>query len=54
MQISARNLRETVTSVKLGGAMADVVVQAGGSGIVSVGTRTSAEVLGLNEGEGSA
>jgi molybdopterin-binding protein len=52
MQISARNkLSGTVTSVKLGGVMAEVVVRVGGNEIVSVVTRTSAEELGLAEGD---
>jgi molybdopterin-binding protein len=52
MQISARNkLQGTVTSVKLGGVMAEVVVQVGENEIVSVVTRTSAEELGLKEGD---
>jgi molybdopterin-binding protein len=51
MQISARNkLEGTVTSIKLGGVMAEVVVQVGENVIVSVVTRTSAEELGLAEG----
>jgi molybdopterin-binding protein len=52
MQISARNkLQGTVTSIKLGGVMAEVVVQVGENEIVSVVTRTSAEELGLSEGD---
>jgi molybdopterin-binding protein len=52
MQISARNkLEGTVTSIKLGGVMAEVVVQVGENEIVSVVTRTSAEELGLAEGD---
>jgi molybdopterin-binding protein len=51
VQISARNkLQGTVTSIKLGGVMAEVVVQVGENEIVSVVTRTSAEELGLAEG----
>ena len=47
MQISARNkLVGTVTSVKLGGVMAEVVVAVGDNEIVSVVTRASAEELG--------
>jgi len=46
MQISARNkLEGTVTSIKLGGVMAEVVVQVGENEIVSVVTRTSVEEL---------
>ena len=52
MQISARNkLQGTVTSLKLGGVMAEVVVRVGEHEIVSVVTRTSAEELGLKEGD---
>lgn len=52
MQISARNkLEGTVTSIKLGGVMAEVVVQVGENEIVSVVTRTSAEELGIEEGD---
>jgi molybdopterin-binding protein len=52
MQISARNqLRGTVTAVTLGGVMAEVVVQVGDHEVVSVVTRTSAEELGLAEGD---
>ena len=52
MQISARNkLQGTVTSIKLGGVMAEVVVQVGANEIVSVVTRTSAEELALKEGD---
>jgi len=50
MQISARNqLRGT--AVTLGGVMAEVVVQVGDHEVVSVVTRTSAEELGLAEGD---
>jgi len=52
MQISARNkLEGTVTSIKLGDVMAEVVVQVGENEIVSVVTRTSVEELGLAEGD---
>ena len=52
MQISARNkLQGTVTSIKLGGVMAEVVVRVCENEIVSVVTRTSAEELGLSEGD---
>ena len=52
MQISARNkLVGTVTSVKLGSVMAEVVVAVSDNEIVSVVTRTSAEELGLAEGD---
>lgn len=50
--LSARNqLKGTVKSVKLGNVMAEVVVEAGGMEIVSAITRTSAESLGLKEGD---
>jgi molybdopterin-binding protein len=52
MQISARNqLKGTVTSVTLGTVMAEVAVDVGGQEIVSAITRTSAEQLGLAEGQ---
>jgi len=52
MQISARNkLEGTVTSIKLGGVMAEVVVRVDENEIVSVVTRTSVEELGLAEGD---
>ena len=52
MQISARNqLKGTVTSVTLGTVMAEVAVDVGGQEIVSAITRSSAEQLGLAEGQ---
>ena len=52
MQVSARNqLEGTVTSIKLGGVMAEVEVKVGDNTIVSVVTRTSVEELGLAEGD---
>jgi molybdopterin-binding protein len=52
MGLSARNqLAGTVTSVRLGTVMAEVVVDIGGQGIVSAITRDSAERLGLSEGQ---
>jgi len=52
MQLSARNqFKGTVKSVKLGGVMAEVVVDVNGLELVSVITRTSAESLGLKEGD---
>ena len=46
--LSARNqFKGIVKSVKLGGIMAEVVVNVGGVEIVSVITRSSAEGLGL-------
>mgnify|MGYP000207970353 CR=1 FL=1 len=41
----------TVTSIKLGGVMAEVVVAVGAHEIVSVVTRQSVEDLGLSEGD---
>ncbi len=52
MQITARNqLRGTVTSIKLGGVMAEVVVEVGENEVVSVVTRTSVEELGIAPGD---
>jgi molybdopterin-binding protein len=53
MQISARNqLKGTVKAVKLGSVMAEVIVElAGGQEIVSAITRSSAEALGLSQGD---
>lgn len=53
MELSARNqLAGTVTSVKLGGVMAEVTVQiGGGQELVSVITRGSAERLNLQAGD---
>ena len=51
MRLSARNqLKGTVTSVKLGAVMAEVVVDVGGQQVVSAITRGSAEALELSEG----
>jgi len=52
MQITARNqLRGTVTSIKLGGVMAEVVVKVGENEVVSVVTRASVEELGIAPGD---
>ena len=52
MKLSARNqLPGVVASIKLGGVMAEVVVRVGEHELVSVVTRTSAEELGLAEGD---
>ena len=52
MKISARNqLSGAVTSITLGGVMAEIVVSVGENEIVSVITRKSAEELGLSEGD---
>lgn len=50
--LSARNqFKGTITSVKLGGIMAEIVVNVGGLEIVSAITRTSAEQMGLKNGD---
>jgi molybdate transport system regulatory protein len=50
--LSARNqFKGTVTSVKLGNVMAEVVVAAGGLEIVAAITRGSAEAMGLKAGD---
>lgn len=52
MEISARNsLKGTVKSVKLGTVMAEVVVDVGGQEVVAAITRSSAERLGLKQGD---
>jgi molybdopterin-binding protein len=52
MELSARNqLKGTVKSVTLGEVTAEVVVDVGGQEIASAITRTSAERLGLAEGD---
>jgi molybdopterin-binding protein len=52
VELSARNqLRGTVKSVTLGNVMAEVVVDVGGQEIASAITRTSAERLGLSQGD---
>ncbi len=53
MQLSARNqLRGRITSIKLGGIMAQVSIDiGGGSTLTSVITRASAEEMGLEEGQ---
>jgi len=52
MEISARNqLKGTVTEVKLGTIMAEVVVDIGGQEVVSAITRASVERLGIKEGD---
>ena len=52
MQLSARNqFKGTIVSIKLGGVMAEVIVDIGGGNqIVSALTRGSVESLGLQEG----
>ena len=50
--LSARNqLVGVVKSIKLGGVMAEVVIQVGGLEIVSAITRGSADAMGLNVGD---
>lgn len=53
MQTSARNqFKGTITSLKLGGVMADVTIDIGhGQTMSAVITRESAERLGLAEGK---
>jgi molybdopterin-binding protein len=52
MEISARNqLPATVKSIKLGGVMAEIVMDVHGTEVAAVITRTSAEALGLKEGD---
>ena len=53
MELSARNqLSGTVTSIKLGGVMAEITVQiVGGQELISVITRGSAEKLNLQAGD---
>lgn len=51
-ELSARNrLNGTIRSVTLGTIMAEVTVDVSGQEVVSVITRSSAERLGLQEGE---
>jgi molybdopterin-binding protein len=53
MQLSARNqLRGRITSIKLGGIMAQVSIDIGGGNtLTSVITRASAEEMGLEVGQ---
>ena len=52
MELSARNqLPGTVKSVKLGGVMAEIVIDVNGLEVVAAITRTSAEALGLKVGD---
>jgi molybdopterin-binding protein len=52
VELSARNqLQGTVTSITLGGVMAEVTVDVNGHELVSVVTRKSVENLGLKEGD---
>lgn len=50
--LSARNqFAGTIKSVKLGNVMAEVVIECNGLEIVSAITKTSAESMGLKEGD---
>jgi molybdopterin-binding protein len=50
--LSARNqFKGTIKSVKLGGIMAEVIVQVGALEVVSAITRASAEHMGLKAGD---
>jgi molybdopterin-binding protein len=52
VELSTRNqLKGTVTSVKTGGIMAEVVVDIGGQNVVAAITRGSVEDLGITEGD---
>ncbi len=52
METSARNqLRGTVTSVRMGAVMAEVVVDVNGAQVVAAITKESAERLGLVDGK---
>ncbi len=52
MELSARNqLRGTVTNIKLGTVMAEVVLKVGDNEIVAAITRASVERLGLKVGD---
>jgi molybdopterin-binding protein len=52
MQISARNqLPGTIKSITLGAVMAEVVIDVNGLEVVAAITRTSAESMGLKEGD---
>lgn len=50
--LSARNqFKGTIKSVKLGTVMAEIVISVGSLEMVSAITRTSAESMGLKEGD---
>jgi molybdopterin-binding protein len=52
MELSARNqLKGRVKNVKLGGLMAEVLVEVGGEEVVAVITRGSVENLRIQEGD---
>ena len=51
-QLSARNqLAGTITSITLGAVMAEVIVDVNGTEVVAAITRSSAESMGLKEGD---
>ncbi|MEJ2514967.1 MAG: TOBE domain-containing protein [Gammaproteobacteria bacterium] len=51
MKISARNvIKGRVKSIQIGAVNAEVIIDVGGTEIVSIITRSSAEELGLAEG----
>ena len=51
MKISARNsLKGRVRSIHVGAVNSEVVIDVGGTEIVSIITKTSVEALGLEEG----
>jgi len=52
VELSARNqLKGTITAVKLGGVMAEVIIDIGGQEVVAAITRGSVEQLGLAVGQ---
>ncbi len=52
MELSARNkLKGTVKKITLGQVMAEITLDIGGTEVVAVVTKASAERLGLKEGE---
>ncbi len=52
MELSARNkLKGTVKKITLGQVMAEITLDIGGTVVVAVVTKASAERLGLKEGE---
>lgn len=52
MELSARNrLKGTITDIKLGGIMAEVILKVGDNELVAAITKSSVERLGLKVGE---
>ena len=52
MELSARNqLPGIIKSIKLGGVMAEVVIDVNGLEVVAAITRSSVEKMGLKEGD---